>query len=407
MPDTKVETQPDNRKLRLAIISSVPPDPNRIAGALILARWLDHPEIEWTYIEPTERNASFTARLLDRLTRTRFHRLARPMKTYFDYNRFAVWLRTRAFFIHCLARTMEWKPDILLSVAHGAYYKIAHRVSKDTGIPLVLLAQDWWPAFPEVKERDRPKEERQFISICADSAATIAVSEGMYEELGRPANTCVIHDIPSTVESVLKRPTAPPGRPLKIVYAGNLSTYGPMVEKAALACMESETVRLEIFGRDPIHWSPGIKSRLQQAGIFRGFVAPSEFPRVAAEYDGSLAIMSFEAEMRQRMKTSFPSKIIELAQLGKPVIVWTPEDSSAAAWARRSGAALCVTEESPDALMAAFEDLAKDISKQRSLTDAIRASALDEFNPAKIRQKFMEVLSSVAAGKPRIESVEY
>lgn len=393
------EAQSGPKQVRLAVISSVPPDPNRIAGALILSRWLDHPQIDWTYLEPPTKPKGHVWRVLDRLTRTRFHKVSRPAKHFYEQNPLAVGLSRKAFFRHCLQTIGELQPNMILSIAHGPFYKIAHRVSKRTGIPLILLAQDWWPAFSDIAPRHKQREEQDFISICRDSAATIAVSEGMFEELGRPANARVLHDLPTEVEVDFNRPFEPSGIPLKVIYAGNLSTYGPMVEKAALACMNSDSVRLEIYGREPIRWSEGIEKRFREAGIYRGFVSPTDFPKVAGDYDFVLAIMSFAPDLRQRMRTCFLSKIIELAQLGKPIVVWGPEDGSAVVWASKTGAALCITDESPAALHLALERLAKDKDEQRRLAQAIRASAANEFNPVKIRQRFMEVLDSVSLRK--------
>ncbi len=263
------------------------------------------------------------------------------------------------------------------------------------GIPLILLAQDWWPAFSHVKPKNKQREEKEFISICADSAATIAVSEGMYEALGGPPNAHVLHDLPSEADADFGQPIEKTELPLQVIYAGNLSTYGPMVEQAALACMDSDLVRLEIYGREPIRWSEGIEKRFKDAGIYKGFVSPTDFPTVARDYDFVLAIMSFAPELRQRMRTCFLSKIIELAQIGKPIVVWGPEDCSAAVWARKTGAALCITDESPEALRSALEGLAKDKDEQHRLAQAIRNSAANEFNPQKIRQRFMGIIDGV------------
>ncbi|MAS96508.1 MAG: hypothetical protein CMO55_25245 [Verrucomicrobiales bacterium] len=384
---------------RIAIISSVPPDPNRIAGALILCRWLDHPQIDWTYLEPPAKPKSLFWHGLERLSRTRLHRVFGPVKLFYEQNKLAVYLRNNAFFRYCAKNVREHAPDTILSIAHGPFYKIAHRVSKYTGTPLILLAQDWWPAFPKVNPKYREKEERDFISICGDSDATIAVSEGMFEALGKPENTEVLHDLPSEVSQDVVQTFEASAHPLRIIYAGNISTYGPMVEQAARSCMDSTSVRLEIYGREPIRWSEGTEEQFRRDGIYRGFVSPGDFPKVAADYDFVLAIMSFAPELRQRMRTCFLSKIIELAQLGKPIVIWGPEDGSAAVWARKSAAALCVTDESPEALRVALEHLANDKDEQVRLANAIKESAANEFNPLKIRQKFMSILKRVVASK--------
>ena len=396
--DVKIEQKEmlPNRIYSVAVISSVPPDPNLIAGALILSRWLDHPQIDWTYIEPSVKPPNLLGRVINRLTNSRVHRIAYPIKCFYEGNAVANYLRLKAFFRQCLREVTEMQPQIILSIAHGPYYKIAYRVSKLTGVPLVLLAQDWWPAFEDVKPAHKKKEEQEFISICSKSAATIAVSEGMFKELGSPANTSVVHDIPSAVRLNTTETAVSTSLPLKVIYAGNLATYGPMVEQAALACMDSDLVKLDIFGREPIWWSEGMRTRFEEAGVYRGFVSPTDFAKVAEEYDFVLAIMSFAPELRQRMRTCFLSKIIELAQLGKPIVVWGPEDGSAAVWARKTGAALCVTEESPAALREALERLANDVEEQDRLVRAIQASAANEFNPVKIRQEFMEILEQVS-----------
>jgi hypothetical protein len=383
-------------KYKIAVISSVPPDPNLIAGALILHRWLDHPQINWTYIEAPKQKRGFIWRILDRFTRSRFHKLARPLRRFCEINPIRVLLESRQFKSLCLNKVDELQPDIILSVAHGPFYKIAYRVSQQTQVPLLLLAQDWWPAFIKGGLAKKRKEEAIFKHICSQSAATIAVSEGMREELGCPPNTSVIHDIPSVVQSVSPISARSSEGPLQVIYAGNLSTYGPMVEQAARACMESDLVRLEIFGKSPIRWSAGTEEAFKSEGIYRGFVAPEDFPNVAADYDFVLAIMSFAPELQQRMRTCFLSKIIELAQRGKPIIIWGPEDSSACAWARKTGAALSINDPSPEVLRSALEKLAQDAAEQNRLAAAIRTAAANEFDPAKIRCQFMAILEKVA-----------
>lgn len=376
---------------KIVVISSVPPDPNLIAGALILHRWLDHPQIDWTYIEAPQKQRSFIWRILDRCTRSRLHQLAHPLRRWYESNAITVYFEHRAFQQHCFKKVNELQPEIILSIAHGPFYKIAYRVSQQTQLPLLLLAQDWWPAFVKGSLSKKRKEEADFKRICADSAATIAVSEGMRQELGCPPNTCVIHDIPSAAQSA-PLTFQPSAGLLKIIYAGNLSTYGPMVEQAARACRESDSVRLEIFGKEPIRWSAGTEDAFRSEGIYRGFIPPEEFPKVASGYDFVLAIMSFAPEMQQRMRTCFLSKIIELAQLGKPVIIWGPENCSACAWAQKTGAALSIHDPSPAVLLTSLEKLAEDPAEQHRLAAAIKTAAANEFDPEKIRSQFMAIL---------------
>lgn len=386
-------------KLRIFVISSVAPDPNQIAGALILSRWINHPSIEWKYLNIPQISKSLVWRALDRLTRTRIHPVAQWVKHLYETNRISVAIDSESFYKFCLQAIHESHPDIILSVAHGLLYKTAYRVSKKTGTPLILLAQDWWPDFMEGDPMKQAKEEREFLSICRDSSATIAVSEGMFHELGSPQNTHVLYDIPSEGKTDFNIFPKRSGQRLNVIYAGNLSSYGPMVEQAALACRASSMVQLEVYGRSPASWSEGREEEFRKEGVYRGFVPPEEFLSTAAQYDCILATMSFDPKLRRRMRTSFPSKIIESAQLGKPIVIWGPEDSSAVVWGRRTGAAMCVTNESPSTLRSELERLATDKQLQNRLATACRLVAQQDFDSRKIRRGFMKILSDVAKNK--------
>jgi glycosyltransferase involved in cell wall biosynthesis len=88
-----------------------------------------------------------------------------------------------------------------------------------------------------------------------------------------------------------------------------------------------------------------------EKGLWKDFAPRNELDDWLAEADAFLIPMVFEAGMRRRMQTSFPSKLVEFAQFGKPLIIWGPSDCSAVDWAGNSKKALCVTEESPTALL--------------------------------------------------------
>jgi hypothetical protein len=42
------------------------------------------------------------------------------------------------------------------------------------------------------------------------------------------------------------------------------------------------------------------------------------------------------------VETSFPSKLPEYAQFGKPIVIWGPEYCSAIHWGREGDRALCI-----------------------------------------------------------------
>ena len=102
--------------------------------------------------------------------------------------------------------------------------------------------------------------------------------------------------------------------------------------------------------------------------------------------------MSFEAALRRRMTTSFPSKLVDAIQLGLPVVVWGPEYCSAVTWARKGDRALCVSDPNPLALRETLEELAASPSELRRLAKSACDAAAGDFNYERIQLQFMDAL---------------
>ena len=291
----------------------------------------------------------------------------------------------------------RFKPDVVLTVAHGFLYRAALRTATRAGLPLVTLFQDWWPDSIPVSRLLRRSVERRFRQLCAASKVAICVSEGMLAELGSRPNCVVLHDSPSVICSPQLK-ARDDGR-FRIIYFGNLQEYGPMVEEAAKACLETPNLRLHIFGPQP-WWSPGTEGTFRTAGIYHGLVSQQRIHAEAATFDVGLVTMSFDVRLKRRMQTSFPSKLQEMAALHLPLVVWGPNYCSAIRWARSGTRALCVTDRNPAALIAAIRRLARSPSDLTRLQRASRTAAETDFNPEQIRSRFVRLLENArSAGK--------
>jgi glycosyltransferase involved in cell wall biosynthesis len=93
-------------------------------------------------------------------------------------------------------------------------------------------------------------------------------------------------------------------------------------------------------------------------------------------------------------KAWFPSKLIEFAQFGKPLVVWGPEYCSAVEWARREDSALCVTNQDPVALVAALNRLTDSRLEQERLAAAADRAAAGEFDALAIQAGFQDLLAA-------------
>jgi glycosyltransferase involved in cell wall biosynthesis len=284
----------------------------------------------------------------------------------------------------------SFRPHVLVTVAHGWWHMQARRIASQFRLPLVCLFQDWWPDFPGIPSAFRARVEHQFRKTCAESDIAICVSHEMRRELGDPGNALVLHDTPSLPQSLLPAPDTK--LPLRVAYFGNLSEYGPLVESAVRALNGSDKIRLEVFGPNPL-WTSTVRDEFRSRGIYRGFLAQKELAQALLDFQAALVVMSFAPSLSRRMKTSFPSKMIDATQLGLPIIIWGPEECSAVNWARKGERALCVTDPDPSAIRSALEELAASPAEQQRLAQSSREAGATDFNPERIQAQFIEALT--------------
>ncbi|MEI6701909.1 MAG: hypothetical protein WCL71_00055, partial [Deltaproteobacteria bacterium] len=108
--------------------------------------------------------------------------------------------------------------------------------------------------------------------------------------------------------------------------------------------------------------------------------------------DAFLVPMSFLPSMKRRMETSYPSKLTEYAQYGKPIIIWGPEYCSGVAWAKNTGNAIVVTDSAPQMLIQAVESLIKDRDMVAEYGLKALNAADDDFKPELLQSVFVNAL---------------
>jgi len=377
-------------KIKILVISSVVPNAKDIGGELVLHRYLhEDPDIEVEVF----RWAKFPLRLkiIGKMKKLGFYKSGNILECLWP-----VYPKAKE-----IDKVMaSFKPDIILTVAHAWFHLAAAKASLRRQIPLITFFQDWWADFDrEIPQYCNKRMEQFMRRTCEHSTKVIGVSKGMLRELGNPINAQLIHDLPAVLpldDCAIdkKRPEGP----FRLVYFGNLGEYGPMIESLLDLCQGRADIELHVFGPKP-KWSCGAEERFRKLGLFHGLLPRDEFTSRIAEFDGILAAMQFDEGLGRRMMTSFPSKIIEGVQYGLPIIVWGPDHCSAVEWARMKNRALCVTDPSAEALIAAIskhKDAKGDIDlRQYSLGS--RLAAEEEFNPLNIRKQFKQVLCDVLA----------
>ena len=95
------------------------------------------------------------------------------------------------------------------------------------------------------------------------------------------------------------------------------------------------------------------------------------------------------------METSFPSKLIEFAQFGKPLVVWGPEYCSAEQWGEQNGLALCVKSYDVYELTKQLEFLCALPKQKYKYAEKSLENAESRFNSNCIQLKLLNILLQV------------
>lgn len=375
--------------IHIIVISSVRPEPTS-AGQIILHRHLvDQPGITWEIFgaEPLRLTASSALRrIMGRLGQTRWHRIVHDFWAWSD----GAWLdQLLPTVISDPART------VVLTVAQGDACGAARRFARKHRLPLVTIFHDWWPDMVAIHPPFKRLLEKNFRELYKDSQLALCVSEKMRGLLGSHPNAEVLYPIAAKTNP---RPRTQNVN-FRVMYFGTLHEYGPMMGRALKELKGHSRIRLEARGGSP-PWPFELLQELKREGLWLDYAPRSELNDWLASADAFLVPMVFEHAMYRRMETSFPSKIPEMVQFEKPLVIWGPEYCSAIQWGRLGNRALCVTDPDPRALLRTLESLSNSAEEQERLANATRNAAQVDFNPDRIQSQFMDALRGVIDVKP-------
>lgn len=296
-------------------------------------------------------------KMRNRLRRTRFARLA--------YNWDYIWnWMTLPPDVERLA--LQYRPDVVFTIPDNWHCGLAWQLAHRLGVPLVVNFQDLFPVskFLYAFERPLPGVSRwlmkKFQFLNREAALVFYTSEGMRDWLGGHPNGHVLYPIGDKPSEIVKPQLAANADSCTIVYAGNCyGAYGRMLLELAYELRKWPTISLQIFaaGND---WPPEVLESMRSSGIYMGFRPFGKLKQFLAMADAFLTVMSFEEAEEPFVRTSFTTKWLDYAPYGKPIIAWAPEYSSAATFARSTGAGVVVNDPGPSVLLAAVQKLLSD-----------------------------------------------
>ena len=373
-------------EINVIVISSVRPEKST-AGAVLLHRHVVNRRGIQLYILPAEHHeivhGRFHSKIVPRLMRTSARRWAGDI----DYMMHTTLpLEKRLVAPPARART------VVFTIAYGSGCWVAQRYARRHRLPLVVSFGDWWPDIAAVHSLVRKQLERRFLELHRSADLSVSCSEGMLKALGPHRNARVILPIPD-VEPIKPSKCNDSAGEFRVGYTGNMFDYGDMLADLAQLALKQSDVRIEFRGR-PI-WPQALMHEMRRRHLLHDFEPGPGFEDWLGSFDAYLVAMFFDAAQRRRTETCFATKLVDYSRAGRPVVIWAPETSAVVQWAKKSRAALCVTDPDAHALLAALTHLKKDRALQLELGARVWRAYETEFSPIALQQQFMEGLNSV------------
>jgi hypothetical protein len=372
--------------VNVIVVSSVRPE-NSMAAAVTLHRHLVNRRGIRLYVFPAEHHelagGSVSSKIVPRLMRTSARYWANDMD-YLMHTTLPLEKRLPA--PPTSART------VVLTLAYRSGCWVAQRYAKRHGLPLAVRFDDWWPDIALVHAPVRKHLERRFLELHRSADLSLCISEGMLKALGPHRNARVILPIPHA-EPIRTLKCQDSAGEFRVGYSGNMFDYSDMLADLAQLAVKQRDVRIEFRGRP--RWPRALMHEMRNRHLLHDFEPGPGFDDWLGSFDVYLVVMFFDAAQRRRAETCFATKLVDYSRAARPVVIWAPESSAVVQWAKKSRAALCVTDANARALLAALADLKRDRALQLELGARIRRAYETEFSPAGLQQQFMDGLNSV------------
>jgi hypothetical protein len=373
-------------EINVILISSVRPE-RSTAAALTLHRHLMNRRGIRLHILPAEHHeivhSRFHSKIVPRLMRTPARRWAGDV----DYlMHIALPLEK-----HLVAPPRGTR-TVVLTLAYRSGCWVAQRYARRYRVPLIVRFDDWWPDIAEVHNPVRRQLEQRFLELHRSADLSLCHSEGMLKALGPHRNARVIFPIPD-VEPIRPSKSNDSADEFRVGYVGNMFDYGDMLCDLAQLALKQTDVRIEFRGRP--RWPQALIREMTQRHMLHDLESGPTFDDWLGSFHAYLVVMFFDAAQRRRTETCFATKLVDYSRAGRPVVIWAPESSAVVQWAKKSRAALCVTDPDARALLSALAHLRRDRALQLELAARMRRAYETEFSPVRLQQQFLEGLNSV------------
>lgn len=380
---------------RIAVITSETPN-SRDAGSMQLLRvFRGYPPEQLFVLGPT---TPAGAKLLPCPYRALPYPVMRLRKTRFHVPAMSAALALRP--LRPSAATIDrllgqFRPEAVFTVMDCfSHYYTAYRYARARGLPLLTVTMDEPDCFERIYPALASLRHRKITSVYRYASANLCVSKQMTAHIATDfgGETETFYFGPPDGQSPRPAEEAAPLRQpthLTLGYAGSLSYgYGEAIRRIA-AALRDRSIRIRIYSKDTPDW-PEVDN-VDYAGVF---TSEELWPRVKADCDASLLVYNPDYGESRLYRTHFPTKLSEYAWLGMPMVMVGPDYATGIIWGQQHPEATIV-ESSANLtdLGSALDHLRRQPAQRVTMARAAAAAARAEFDPARIRRRFHEVLA--------------
>lgn len=301
-----------------------------------------------------------------------------------------------------LSASHGFRPEGVVTVAHGYAWVTAAVVARSLRIPLHLILHDDWPRI--VSTGLRPQVDAVLASTYRQAASRLCVSPGMEENYRHR------YGVPGTVLLPGRRHSAPvfdgppdhlrhrSARPV-FAFAGTINSpgYAALLRRIA-AALARRGGEMHIFG--PLTAANAAASGLSgPAIVLRGLLTPEALlDQLRRDINVVVVPMSFAEADRPNMELSFPSKLTDYTAAGVPMLICGPAYCSAVRWATGNpDVAEVVTSDDEHAIdMAVGRLLARDPQSLVAMAAAAQRVGNRDFSAAAAEAVFQRAVTGAA-----------
>jgi glycosyltransferase involved in cell wall biosynthesis len=295
--------------------------------------------------------------------------------------------------LHCWQRECDRalkgeRPSAILTVLWSVYALLGAHLSKAWRVPLSVMIHDRQELWAQSEAERRLVEH--YSTATLDRAARIwPVSPELgdaYRVTGKPQNKpllpiCEGYD--GWVEWKESFKTCP-----VVAHAGSLHSFQlPNLEKMALALQQvNGTLLLVTYRGNPV--ASELSQKFANVKYQESFPSNKDVMTFLAE-NASCILVSYSFDLLEQpwALTSFPSKLVEFAHLGLPIILLAPPNIASSNWAE-SSQWLGYANDMSSAKISDLLNRIRELKTWEKMSEQSRRVAEAEFDPARIHQQF-------------------